>query len=435
MQKALLSFVGIAALTLPCMHAQETILFNGRDLTGWDGLKEFWSVKNGAITGKTTKANQAKQNTFLVWRGGEIADFEFTCKFKMTAGDASGFCNSGIQYRSKLVDPAYFVMSGYQADMGLGPEHYTGMLYEEKGRSILARVGQKVVLHDGNQNTIQIIGSLGSDTELLAGFNDTGWNECKVIAVGNHIQHFINGRQTVDVMDEASAGAKAGLLGFQIHKGASKPMTVQFKDIKLKRLQAGQPVLASTAQPATPSNVSVPATIKTDADQPRIEVLKDQAPNAVEWALAPLDQMVPGDIRQNLTFLREDLLDEGKQKPKASPAAYALASQICNTLLTALEERNQTLAHAGFRAVEAQTRTGVTSEALEARRNYKMSWPQFARENAQRAELKSQANNNAAVMAERPKLQWTERTVALRKTLDGLYAQFREALRQSAAAK
>ena len=139
MNKALLTIIGITALAAHYSHAQEINPFNGRDLTGWDGLKEFWSVKDGAITGKTTKANQAKQNTFLVWRGGEVSDFEFTCKFKMTAGDASGFCNSGIQYRSKLVDPAYFVMSGYQADMGLGPEHYTGMLYEEKGAAFLQR--------------------------------------------------------------------------------------------------------------------------------------------------------------------------------------------------------------------------------------------------------------------------------------------------------
>ncbi len=97
--------------------------------------------------------------------------------------------------------------------------------------------------------------------------------------------------------------------------------------------------------------------IISDPTQPRIEVLKDQAPNAIEWTLAPLEQAVPGDIRQNLTFLREDLLDEGKQQPKASADAYTLAAQICQTVLAALEERNQTLARAGFRAVEAQART------------------------------------------------------------------------------
>jgi hypothetical protein len=191
-----------------------------------------------------------------------------------------------------------------------------------------------------------------------------------------------------------------------------------------------------TPMPSVAATSSVaPLTIQTDADEPRIDVLKEQAPNAIEWALAPLEQAVPGDIRQNLTFLREDLLDEGKQQPKANAAAYTLGSQICNTLLATLEERNQTLVRAGFRAVEANARTGVTSEALEARRNYKMSWPQFAREESQRAELKSQAINGAAVMSERPKVEWATRTTALRKTLDTLYAQFREALRQGPAGK
>ena len=155
----------------------------------------------------------------------------------------------------------------------------------------------------------------------------------------------------------------------------------------------------------------------------------------MEWALAPLDQAVPGDICQNLTFLREDLLDEGKDKPKASPEAYQLGAQICQSLLEVLEERNQTLSRAGFRAVEANARTGVTSEALEARRNYKMSWPQFTRGESQRAELKSQATNKAAVMAERPKVEWTTRTAALRKTFGDQYTNFREALRQTPAAK
>lgn len=187
---------------------------------------------------------------------------------------------------------------------------------------------------------------------------------------------------------------------------------------------------ATNSQPR-PESVA----IQTDANRSRIDILKEQAPNAVEWALAPLDQAAPGNIRQNLTFLREDLLDEGKEKPKASAAAYALGSQICNTILAAFEERNQARARAGFRAVEASASTGVTSEALEARRNYKMSWPQFAREESQRAELKSQAEGNAQVMAEKPKLEWTQRTTAYRKTLDALYSQFRDALRQGDGAK
>ena len=147
---------------------------------------------------------------------------------------------------------------------------------------------------------------------------------------------------------------------------------------------------------------------------------------------APLEQAVPADIRQNLTYLREDLADEAKRKPSATPDACRLGIQLCNSLLAVLEERTQTQARAGFRGVEANARTGVTSQALEARRNHMMSWPQFAREQAQRTELKSQAVNNAAVMAERPKLEWSQRNAQLSKTLDNLYAQFRAALRQRA---
>jgi len=151
--------------------------------------------------------------------------------------------------------------------------------------------------------------------------------------------------------------------------------------------------------------------------------------------LAPLDQSVPADIRQNLMFLREDLVDESKRKPSASAEAYRLGTQLCQTLLAILDDRIQTQARAGFRGVEANARTGITSPALEARRNYLMSWPQYDREQSQRAELKSQAIHNAAVLAERPKLDWSQRTIQQGKMIDTLYAQFRAALRQSPPAK
>jgi len=64
-----------------------------------------------------------------------------------------------------------------------------------------------------------------------------------------------------------------------------------------------------------------------------------------------------------------------------------------------------------------------------------MSWPQYAREEAQRAELIRQGTAGAQVRKELPKVEWSNRTAALRKTLDDLYAQVREALRQSAGGK
>src|SRR5687767_1272684 len=73
-------------------------LFNGKDLSGWDGDPKFWSVKDGAITGQTTKENPTKGNTFLIWTNGVVDDFELRFKFKIIGG------NSGVQYRSKRLD-------------------------------------------------------------------------------------------------------------------------------------------------------------------------------------------------------------------------------------------------------------------------------------------------------------------------------------------
>jgi hypothetical protein len=212
-------------------HAAEKSLFNGKDLTGWKGQPEFWSVKDGAITGQTTKDLRVKENTFLIWQDGEVADFELTCKYKIVDADgkSAGFGNSGIQYRSKVVKPEYSVVAGYQADFECG-KTYSGILYEEKRRGILAKRGQKVVIKDGAKP--EVTGEVGKSEEIQAAIMPADWNEYKIVAKGGHLQHFINGKQTVDVTDESSAGAKMGVLAFQLHAG--QPMTVQFKDIILK---------------------------------------------------------------------------------------------------------------------------------------------------------------------------------------------------------
>jgi len=207
-------------------------IFNGKDLTGWDGSPDLWSVKDGAITGQTTKENPAKENTFLIWTNGMVGDFELRCSFKVVPGE-TGFANSGIQYRSKVVKPSYWVVGGYQADMEAGPT-YTGILYEEKGRGILATRGQKVVIGaDGKKN---VVGSVGDSAEIQAAVKKGDWNDYVVTAKGNHLVQKINGLTTIDVTDEEEAkAAKSGILALQLHAGP--PMMVQFKDIRIKKLK------------------------------------------------------------------------------------------------------------------------------------------------------------------------------------------------------
>ena len=228
---ALFSLLALATFS----HAGEKSLFNGKDLTGWKGQPEFWSVKDGAITGQTTKETPVKENTFLIWDG-EVGDFELHFKYKIVDanGTSDGFGNSGVQYRSKVVNPEYSVVSGYQADFETGKK-YSGILYEEKARGILAERGQKVVIHEGdapNKPKLEVTGEVGKSDEIQAVIKPAEWNEYTIIAKGGYLQHFINGKQTIDVTDETAIGAKKGILALQLHAG--QPMTVQFKDLVLK---------------------------------------------------------------------------------------------------------------------------------------------------------------------------------------------------------
>src|SRR3954465_8326150 len=153
-------------------------LFNGKDLTGWEGNARVWSVENGAIVGHT-KDVPLKNNTFLIWKDGKVGDFKLTLEFKLEGG------NSGIQYRSKVVDPKAYIVAGYQADMD-GVNQYTGILYEERGRGILAQRGQKLTIDpDGNKEAMKI----GDAAELAKSIHTDGWNDYVIEAVGTNMKH------------------------------------------------------------------------------------------------------------------------------------------------------------------------------------------------------------------------------------------------------
>jgi uncharacterized protein (TIGR03067 family) len=243
MKPLLRSLTGLAGALAPVVLSTAVIaaevepgfksLFNGKDLTGWDGNPKLWAVQDGAITGRTGSDADTKinHNTFLVWKGGEVADFELRLSYKIVNG------NSGIQYRSKVQSQGAFgpIVGGYQADFEAG-KTYSGILYEERGRGILAQRGQKTVIREMEGKTkVEVTGSVGDSKEIQARIKNEDWNDYVVIAKGNHLQHFINGQQTVDVTDEQDAkAAKSGILALQIHVGP--PMTVQFKNVRLKTL-------------------------------------------------------------------------------------------------------------------------------------------------------------------------------------------------------
>jgi len=212
-------------------------LFNGKDLSGWSGRTNFWSVEQGVIIGTTTKENPTQGNTFLTAKVGDqdlvVDDFELRCSYRFQSPKG----NSGIQYRSR--DKGNFVVHGYQADMEMG-QTYSGILYEEGGRGILAKRGEKVVIHDDAETPgkpkIEVTGAVGVSSEIQAAIKADDWNDYVIIAKGNHLQHFINGKLTVDVTDDQGAkAARSGILALQLHAGP--PMKIQFKDIRIKSLK------------------------------------------------------------------------------------------------------------------------------------------------------------------------------------------------------
>jgi hypothetical protein len=210
-------------------RAKSTSLFDGKTLQGWDGLPGLWSIEDGAITGTTTKTAPLKQNTFLVWTNGTVANFELRLRYRIFNG------NSGIQYRSAIADAATFSVGGYQADFEAG-KTYSGILYEERGRGILAQRGERTrIAEENGQTKVQVLGRVAKSEDLQANIRDEDWNDYLIIADGNHLMHFINGRLTADVIDDQPAkAAKSGKLALQIHVGP--PMKVQFKDLWLKEL-------------------------------------------------------------------------------------------------------------------------------------------------------------------------------------------------------
>jgi len=200
-------------------------IFDGTSLAGWEGKPEFWRVEDGAIVGETTSENPTKGNTFLIWRDGLVDDFELVLQYRLRNH------NSGIQYRSK--DLGDFVVGGYQADFEGGPK-YSGILYEEKGRGILALRGQRTFI--GRDGTTGSGGMIGLPGDLQKIIREGDWNDYRIVARGPRLQHFINGQLMSEAVDEQTdKRAEQGVLALQLHAGP--PMRVEFRDIRLKRLR------------------------------------------------------------------------------------------------------------------------------------------------------------------------------------------------------
>jgi hypothetical protein len=186
-----------------------TLLFNGKDLSGWSGDPRLWKVENGAIVG-TTDGNPIQANTFLICEK-PFSDFDLKADVKLRNH------NSGIQFRSVQLPGPGWIVSGLQADFSEDGESLAwGNLYEERGRGRALmktpdegwQVGRKVY-HKGD------------------------WNTFEIRAEGNRMRIWLNGAMTIDVTDDK---AHSGVIALQLHRG--DPMRVEFRNMRIKVLTA-----------------------------------------------------------------------------------------------------------------------------------------------------------------------------------------------------
>ncbi len=176
---------------------EDNSLYDGKDISGWQGNKEYWRFDNGVIIGGGDKP--VAKNEFL-WAPGTVGDFYLAVDVKLEPNTGNG----GIQFRSKKVDEHGQAL-GYQADVGQG---YWGKLYHEHGRG-------------------QLDGSDHAEAEVKPG----DWNHYEILAVGPAIWLAINGKLGAACLDLKDGAERTGAIAVQIHSGP--PQTIQYKVVKL----------------------------------------------------------------------------------------------------------------------------------------------------------------------------------------------------------
>lgn len=180
--------------------AQTKTLFNGKDLTGWTVHgTEKWYVENGELI---CESGPDKQYGYLSTNT-SYKDFELNLQFKL---EANG--NSGVFIRSDIDG---LKIKGWQVEVA-PPGSNSGGIYESYGRGWLIKPG----------------------AEEQKALKATDWNKMRIVAKGNEITTWINGKQMVHLSDQKIGDAQ-GFIALQIHDGGG--IKVRWKNIKIKELK------------------------------------------------------------------------------------------------------------------------------------------------------------------------------------------------------
>ena len=190
-----------AAKDAPAKGASETVkLFNGTDLTGWEGHQKLWSVKDGVIVATNTKPIPV--STYLLTKD-KYSDFRLTATVKLVQSEM----HSGIAFWGRVA-PEQKDEYTYAGHLVMFPSGW-GMydLFGRGGLPVDGKPAQKV----GKQHD---------------------WNDLEILAQGNRVRVGVNGKLVVDWRDPEPKRIKEGPIGLQLHSN-EVPQEVHFKDLTL----------------------------------------------------------------------------------------------------------------------------------------------------------------------------------------------------------
>ncbi|MGB7342994.1 MAG: DUF1080 domain-containing protein [Pirellulaceae bacterium] len=212
--KRTLTICSLVFITIATASAQDSTgfvdLFNGTNLDGWtqrNGTATY-RVEGDSIVGKT---NEGSPNSFLC-TDKLYGDFELTFDVKVDPA-----LNSGVQIRSQCEgDKPEGRVNGPQVEISL--DKMAGYVYGEAAGGWMTP---------------------DADRKPHDTFKDGQWNSYRVVAFGNRIETWINGKQISDLThDERYKSHPKGFIGLQVHgigKGQG-PYEVRWRNLKLRDL-------------------------------------------------------------------------------------------------------------------------------------------------------------------------------------------------------
>ena len=176
-------------------------LFNGKDLAGWVGHKQYWSVKDGVIVGKNTK--RVPVSTYLLTEK-KFSDFRLVFDFKLAESEM----HSGIAMWGRVA-PDKGDKYTYAGLLVMFPSDYG--FYDLYGRNGI----------HGNKDKAHKVGK------------QHDWNHIEILAQGNRVRFVLNGVLISDWREPKPETIKEAPLGLQLHAN-DKPQEVQFKNLTLE---------------------------------------------------------------------------------------------------------------------------------------------------------------------------------------------------------